>query len=237
MICRSARDPGKPCTNGTADGRRVPRPSGGRPRSRPAHVSGDEAYSSRRNRSYLRRRRIKYTIPEPRDQRANRRRRGSAGGRPAGFDQEHYRTVTAARTNDRPAGPGQCPGRNRSLGPRRTMATPRANCCSTAAVASRHSVRSSYAGDARASDRATSCRTSASRLSSSGMAIARALDAAGCASAGACNALLPRGHAGPERTGRRLTSAGRPAHALAGASVRRRVGASVRRRVSASGRP
>lgn len=70
---------------------RVPRPLGGRPRTRPAHVSGDKAYSSRRNRRYLRRRHIRHTIPEPKDQRANRRRRGSAGGRPAGFDRERYR--------------------------------------------------------------------------------------------------------------------------------------------------
>ncbi|MFH9802834.1 IS5 family transposase [Streptomyces albidoflavus] len=70
---------------------RVPRPLGGRPRTRPDHVSGDKAYSSRRNRSYLRRRDIRHTIPEPKDQRANRRRRGSAGGRPTGFDRDHYR--------------------------------------------------------------------------------------------------------------------------------------------------
>ncbi|GAA2558712.1 transposase [Streptomyces sp. MBRL 601] len=70
---------------------RVPRPLGGRPRTRPDHVSGDKAYSSRRNRSYLRRRRIRHTIPEPKDQRANRRRRGSAGGRPTGFHRDHYR--------------------------------------------------------------------------------------------------------------------------------------------------
>ncbi|WP_240800720.1 IS5 family transposase [Streptomyces sp. ICN441] len=70
---------------------RVPRPLVGRPRTRPDHVSGDKAYSSRRNRRYLRRRRIKHTIPEPKDQRVNRRRRGSAGGRPVGFDRERYR--------------------------------------------------------------------------------------------------------------------------------------------------
>ncbi|MFC8104399.1 IS5 family transposase [Streptomyces sp. NPDC057363] len=70
---------------------RVPRPLGGRPRTRPDQVSGDKAYSSRRNRRYLRRRRIKHTIPEPKDQRANRRRRGSTGGRPTGFDRERYR--------------------------------------------------------------------------------------------------------------------------------------------------
>ncbi|WP_435246920.1 IS5 family transposase, partial [Streptomyces sp. NRRL F-5630] len=70
---------------------RVPRPLGGRPRTRPDHVSGDKAYSSRRNRRYLRRRHIRHTIPEPRDQRANRRRKGRAGGRPTGFDRDHYR--------------------------------------------------------------------------------------------------------------------------------------------------
>ncbi len=70
---------------------RVPRLLGGRPRARPDHVSGDNAYSSRRNRRYLRRRDIRHTIPEPKDQRANRRRRGSNGGRPAGFDRDRYR--------------------------------------------------------------------------------------------------------------------------------------------------
>ncbi|MEU3468966.1 IS5 family transposase [Streptomyces sp. NPDC006687] len=69
---------------------RVARPGGGHPRTRPDHVSGDKAYSSRRNRSHLRRRQIKHTIPEPRDQRANRKRRGSGGGRPTGFDQQLY---------------------------------------------------------------------------------------------------------------------------------------------------
>ncbi|WP_307134332.1 IS5 family transposase [Streptomyces aurantiacus] len=70
---------------------RVPRPLGGRPRTRPDHVSGDKAYSSRRNRRYLRRRHIRHTIPEPKDQRVNRHRRGSAGGRPTGFDRDYYR--------------------------------------------------------------------------------------------------------------------------------------------------
>ncbi|KIE24692.1 transposase [Streptomyces sp. MUSC 125] len=70
---------------------RVPRPQGGRPRTRPDHLGGDKAYSSRRNRRYLRRRQIKHTIPEPKDQRANRKRRGSKGGRPTGFDSEVYK--------------------------------------------------------------------------------------------------------------------------------------------------
>lgn len=69
---------------------RVPRPAGGRPRTRPDHVCGDKAYSSRRNRRYLRRRQIQHTIPERRDQRANRRRRGSRGGRPTAFDRDRY---------------------------------------------------------------------------------------------------------------------------------------------------
>ncbi|WP_408058142.1 IS5 family transposase [Streptomyces clavifer] len=69
---------------------RVPRPAGGLPRTRPDHVCGDKAYSSRRNRQYLRRRQIQHTIPERRDQRDNRRRRGSRGGRPTAFDQSRY---------------------------------------------------------------------------------------------------------------------------------------------------
>ncbi|MEU7018972.1 IS5 family transposase [Streptomyces sp. NPDC046385] len=69
---------------------RVPRPAGGRPRTRPDHVCGDKAYSSRRNRQYRRRRQIQHTIPERRDQRANRRRRGSRGGRPTAFDRSRY---------------------------------------------------------------------------------------------------------------------------------------------------
>jgi hypothetical protein len=47
---------------------RVRRPQGGRPRTRPDRLGGDKAYSSRRNRRYLRRRQIKHTIPEPKDQ-------------------------------------------------------------------------------------------------------------------------------------------------------------------------
>ena len=69
----------------------MPRQAGGRPRTRPDHVGGDKAFSSRRNRRRLRRRQIEHTIPEPRDQRANRRHCGSQGGRPAGFDKTIYR--------------------------------------------------------------------------------------------------------------------------------------------------
>lgn len=81
---------------------RVSRPLGGRPRTRPDHLSGDKAYSSRRNRSYLRRRRIKHTIPEPKDRRANRQRRGSKNGPPTGLDREiHKRRNEVERTVNR----------------------------------------------------------------------------------------------------------------------------------------
>ncbi|GAA4031598.1 hypothetical protein GCM10022232_91910 [Streptomyces plumbiresistens] len=55
---------------------RAARRDGGRPRTRPGHLGKDKAYSARRNRRYLRRRQIKYTIPEPKNQRANRQHRG-----------------------------------------------------------------------------------------------------------------------------------------------------------------
>jgi transposase len=69
----------------------VPRLGPGRPRIRPLRVRGDKAYSSRANRAYLRRRGIRCTIPEPADQAGHRRRRGTAGGRPAAFDREDYK--------------------------------------------------------------------------------------------------------------------------------------------------
>ncbi|MFD9420878.1 IS5 family transposase [Streptomyces goshikiensis] len=63
----------------------------GRPRTRPDRAGGDKAYSSRANRVYLCERGIKATIAQPDDQRAKRRRRGRAGGRPPAFDREQYR--------------------------------------------------------------------------------------------------------------------------------------------------
>ena len=71
---------------------RVPRRSGpGRPRTRPDRVLGDRAYSARANRANLRRRGIPATIPVKADQQANRRKKGSAGGRPPTFDSVEYR--------------------------------------------------------------------------------------------------------------------------------------------------
>jgi putative transposase len=63
----------------------------GRPRTRPEALLGDKAYSSRGNRTMLRSRSIKVVIPEKDDQKANRRRRGTAGGRPYSFDAIAYR--------------------------------------------------------------------------------------------------------------------------------------------------
>jgi transposase len=70
---------------------RITRRGKGRPRTRPAAAMGDKAYSSAANRTYLRKRGIKPVIPVKEDQKANRRRRGSAGGRPPAFDAARYR--------------------------------------------------------------------------------------------------------------------------------------------------
>jgi transposase len=71
-------------------GIRIRRRGRGAPRTRPARVLADKAYSSRAIRSHLRQRRITATIPEPADQRANRARRGSKGGRRPQFDADIY---------------------------------------------------------------------------------------------------------------------------------------------------
>ena len=74
---------------------RIPRTGPGRSRTRPDRVLADKAYSSRANRTYLRRRKTKTAIPETKDQKANRTRRGSRGGRPPSFDtQAHKRRNT-----------------------------------------------------------------------------------------------------------------------------------------------
>jgi transposase len=67
---------------------RIRRRGRGRPRTRPGTVRADKAYSSRDIRAYLRRRRIRATIPERTDQQAYRTRRG---GRPPAFDSADYK--------------------------------------------------------------------------------------------------------------------------------------------------
>ncbi len=69
----------------------VEREGPGRARTRPARAMADKAYSSRAIRSYLRGRGIQCVIPEKDDQKANRQRKGSAGGRPVTYDKEAYK--------------------------------------------------------------------------------------------------------------------------------------------------
>ncbi|GAA3728550.1 hypothetical protein GCM10022225_07360 [Plantactinospora mayteni] len=51
----------------------------------------DKAYTSKANRTYLRRRGIVATIPSKTDQDAGRRAKGSKGGRPPTFDAKTYK--------------------------------------------------------------------------------------------------------------------------------------------------
>ena len=75
------------------DAIRVCRPGGrGRPRKRPVRVIADKGYSYPTCRRWLRRRGIAHTIPERRDQRAQRLTRP---GRPVAFDAEAYKRRNA----------------------------------------------------------------------------------------------------------------------------------------------
>ena len=80
----------------------VARPGPGRSRTRPSALLGDKAYSSRANRELLRSKRVTAVIPQPSDQVAHRKRRGSAGGRPPAFDAATYkgRNVVERSFND-----------------------------------------------------------------------------------------------------------------------------------------
>jgi len=78
-----------PLLGALLDGIRVARPAGaaGRPRKRPHRLLADRGYAHDSCRRLLRRRGIPHTIPERRDQRERRRRRG---GRPPSFDAATY---------------------------------------------------------------------------------------------------------------------------------------------------
>lgn len=69
----------------------VPRLGPGRPRTRPDAALGDKAYSRKANRTLLRTRDIEAAIAEPDDQKRNRLRKGSRGGRPVRLDTEKYK--------------------------------------------------------------------------------------------------------------------------------------------------
>lgn len=73
------------------DSLQVARLGPGRPRTRPEALLGDKAYSARGHRQLLRRRGIKAVIPERADQKAHRKRRGGAGGRPPKLDRDKYK--------------------------------------------------------------------------------------------------------------------------------------------------
>ncbi|QTI87365.1 transposase [Streptomyces sp. AgN23] len=70
---------------------RVPRAGLGCPRRTPDSVSADKAYSNGKIRGYLRKRGIRHVIPEKKDHKAARLRRGSCGGRPPGFNKDRYK--------------------------------------------------------------------------------------------------------------------------------------------------
>ncbi len=70
---------------------RVARSGPGRPRTTPRRLRGDKAYSSRGTRALLRSRGVIAVIPEPSDQAGHRKRRGSRGGRPVGYDRQDYK--------------------------------------------------------------------------------------------------------------------------------------------------
>jgi transposase len=74
----------------TLDAVRVPRSGSGRPRKRSIRVLADKGYSYAEGRRALRGRGIATMIPERRDQRARRQKRGHKGGRPCRFDKAQY---------------------------------------------------------------------------------------------------------------------------------------------------
>lgn len=63
----------------------------GQIRTRPVRGMADKAYSSKANRAYLRDRGIQCVIPEKEDRKANRKRKGSAGGPPVSYDKGAYK--------------------------------------------------------------------------------------------------------------------------------------------------
>ncbi len=70
---------------------RIPRLGAGRPRTTPEALRGSKAYSAKAQHDHLRARGVRVVIPEKTDQQANRKNRGSRGGRPVGVDAEDYK--------------------------------------------------------------------------------------------------------------------------------------------------
>ena len=74
----------------TLEAVRVPRKGRGRPRKRPGKLRADKGYSYVRCRKALRRRGIRHLIPERKDQKEQRQKKGRAGGRPVEFVKAEY---------------------------------------------------------------------------------------------------------------------------------------------------
>ncbi|WP_425276495.1 IS5 family transposase [Streptomyces swartbergensis] len=91
VVITAGQRGGSPQFEAVLEAIRVPRLGLGRPRKRPDRVRADKAYDSRGNRSSLRRRGIKATIPLPADRVRNRLKRGSRSGRPPTFDKDDYK--------------------------------------------------------------------------------------------------------------------------------------------------
>ena len=102
---------------------------------RPAHLLADKAYSHPSTRRELRRRRIRHTIPESRDQVEHRKAKGSSGGRPPRLDL----SATASATPSSAASAGSSSGAASQPG---TTSTP----APTSAVSSSPPSSSSPAG-------------------------------------------------------------------------------------------
>jgi transposase len=66
-------------------------PGPGAPRKRPVMLLADKGYAHDSTRNALRRRGIRHTIPERKDQVARRAAKGSNGGRPPDFDKAIYK--------------------------------------------------------------------------------------------------------------------------------------------------
>lgn len=77
---------------------RVDRAGSVRAITRPGRAMADKAYSLKGIRSYLRTYGIQWFISEKEDQKANRKRMGSAGGRPVTYDKEAYKRRNESRT-------------------------------------------------------------------------------------------------------------------------------------------
>lgn len=78
----------------------------GQTQTGPVRGMADKAYSSKANRAYLRDRGIQCVIPEKEDQKANRKRKGSTGGRPVSYDKEAYKRRNVVERSFTPSSNG-----------------------------------------------------------------------------------------------------------------------------------